>query len=83
MGSDRILDWMKQQTRTWKLPTGLPAGVVHGNKTGELYDTENDVLIVWADSPYVLSVMTTGISYSGHAFSMMKEISRMTYEALN
>ena len=43
--SAKILELLKQQTRTWKIPAGVPEGVVTANKTGELSDTENDVCI--------------------------------------
>lgn len=79
-GSDKIIGLMKQQTRLWKLPAGLHSGVVSGNKTGELNDTENNVIIVWVDTPYVLSVLTTGVSYSGHAYQMMAGISSLAYD---
>lgn len=75
---------MKKQTRTWKIPAGLPAGVISGNKTGELGDTENDTAIVYSQgAPYVLSVMSTSLTSTYRAQMMIREISSMVYRAIN
>ncbi|WP_276846829.1 serine hydrolase [Faecalibaculum rodentium] len=82
--SQNMLDLMKKQTRTWKIPAGLPAGVISGNKTGELGDTENDTAIVYSQgAPYVLSVMSTSLTSTYRAQMMIREISSMVYRAIN
>ena len=35
------------QTRTGKIPAGVPSYVTTANKTGELDDTENDAAIIY------------------------------------
>lgn len=57
-GSDKILDYMKKQERTSKIPSGIPEDVVVANKTGELSDVENDVAIVFTKGhPYIICIM--------------------------
>ena len=60
----RILDDLKNQQRTNKIPQGLPYGVRCANKTGELSNVENDAAIVWLDEedPYILCVMSNDVS---------------------
>ena len=48
--SDRILQDLRDQQRTWKIPAGIPSDVPTGNKTGELGSVDNDAAIVWAPS---------------------------------
>lgn len=79
--SARILNLLKQQTRTWKIPAGVPDGIVTANKTGELSDTENDVAIVYAPGgDYVLCVTSTGIPNPGTAQSNIVNISSTVYQ---
>lgn len=79
-GSNEILNLMKQQQRKWKLPTGIPAGITTGNKTGELWDTENDTMIVFAPGrPFVLSVLTEKLANNTYAWKMMGQISKIVY----
>ena len=50
---------LKQQTR-YKIPKGLPDGVLVGNKTGEMDIVENDVAVVYAPkSDYILCVFSS------------------------
>lgn len=82
--SDRMLSLLKQQQRTWKIPAGVPQGVITANKTGELYNTENDVAIVFApNGPYVLSVMSTNLKSTTNAQSVIRTISSIVYNFFN
>ena len=56
--SERILQDLKDQQRTGKIPAGVPTGVVTANKTGELDNVENDAAIIWApNTTYILCIM--------------------------
>ena len=84
MYSKSMLSLLKQQTRTWKIPAGLPGGILTGNKTGELTDTENDTAIIFSPrGPYVLSVLSTSIQNVHRAQLMIRTISSKVFSFLN
>lgn len=79
-----MLDLLKQQTRTWKIPAGVPEGVVTANKTGELSDTENDVAIIYSEgADYILCVTSTGLTNPGGAQANIASISSTVYQYFN
>lgn len=84
--SDAMLALLRQQTRTEKIPAGVPEGVETANKTGEmaagygLGTIENDAAIVWAEgSPYVLVLLSNDIAGNGEAQSTIVNISSEVY----
>ncbi|MCQ2507498.1 MAG: class A beta-lactamase-related serine hydrolase [Dorea sp.] len=79
-GAEAILNLMKEQERTGKIPAGVPDYIDTANKTGELSDVENDIAIVWGDEPYILCVMTENISGSGNAIDGIIDISSEVYD---
>lgn len=80
-GSETILQFMKEQERTGKIPAGLPQGVESANKTGELDDTENDVAIVFGkNSDYIICVMSGGLTDTASARAKIAEVSSETYQ---
>ena len=82
-GASTILDYMNQQERRGKIPSGLRAGVSSGNKTGELSDVENDAAIVYADSgTYVLCVMSQNLSDAYTARQFIIRTSSVVYEMM-
>ena len=82
--SAKMLELLKQQTRTWKIPAGVPEGVVTANKTGELSDTENDVAIVYAPGgDYILCVTATELTDAGTAQQNIAAISSVVYQYMN
>lgn len=82
--SEEILGLLKRQTRTWKIPAGVPEGVVTANKTGELSDTENDVAIVYAPGgDYILCVTSTELPDTSVAQQNIAAISEMVYRYMN
>ena len=82
--SNEMLALLKQQTRTTKIPAGVPDGIQTGNKTGELDDTENDVSIIYGkDHTYILSIMATNLSSTENAQQIIRDISTMVYGYLN
>ena len=57
--SAQMLELLKAQHVTTKIPAGVPGGVQTANKTGELSDVENDAAIVFAPfGTYVLVILT-------------------------
>ena len=79
--SKKMLNLLLQQQRKWKIPSGLPQGVISANKTGEVYDFQHDAAIVFSDkADYVITVMTQG---DGSAISHIGSISRVVYNYFN
>lgn len=80
-GSEEILDYMKRQERTGKIPAGVPEGVVTANKTGELSDVENDAAVVYTDrGDYIICVMVSGLKDPAWGREKIIEISSMAYQ---
>lgn len=88
-GASKILDYMKKQERTNKIPQGVKKGTTVANKTGELdssYRTgpaENDAAIVYKkDANYCLVIFSNGID-SGDAINKIIEISKKVYDDID
>lgn len=82
-GSSQILNYMNQQERRWKIPSGIPSGVKVGNKTGELSDVENDAAIIYSNGgTYVLCVMSENLSDPYTAQQFISRTSGVVYEAM-
>lgn len=80
-GSEMILDYMKAQERTGKIPAGLPEGVSSANKTGELSDVENDAAVIYAgEKTYVLCVLSNQVTDPQAARDKIAEISGIVYQ---
>lgn len=74
---------LNQQTR-YKIPAGLPDGVLCGNKSGEMSGTENDAAIIFGEKcDYILVVLSSDWSSSSTAISRISSISALVYEFLN
>ena len=80
--SKEMLEYLKNQTRTTKIPEGLPGNVLSANKTGELDDVENDAAIVFAGRPYILCVMSDGVNDYQPPIDAISDISTVTYNYL-
>lgn len=80
--SEKMLSLLRQQTRTHKIPAGVPSEVVTANKTGELDDTENDaaVLVLPDGHAYVLTVTSTALNSVGAAQSEIVSLSQIVYQ---
>lgn len=80
--SSQMLDLLKRQTRTWKIPAALPDGTVTANKTGENSKVEGDAAIVYSPcGDYVICVIGNGNVSSG--VDTIQSVSKMTYEYFN
>lgn len=81
--AEQMLNLLKQQQRTGKIPAGIPEGVETGNKTGELADVENDAAIVWADeTPYILCVMADQLTDTQAAREKIVALSSEIYSQI-
>lgn len=82
--SEEMIEILKTQTLTSKIPAGVPNGVETANKTGELSDVENDAAIVYKnDAHYILVVMSNNISDTSAARNNIKEISSKMYNLID
>ena len=80
--AEEMLGFLKNQQRTHKIPAGLPDGVESANKTGELDTVENDAAIVFADTPYILCIMSENLSDAGAAQNNIAGISADMYNLI-
>jgi len=81
VGPEKLLDLMRQQERTGKIPAGVPENIETANKTGELSDVENDAAIIFGENgAYTVCVMMSGLSDTSAARSVIREISAQIYE---
>lgn len=81
--STELMTYLRQQTRAWKIPAGVPAGTMTANKTGELAGVENDAAIVWSPTyTYILCVMSDNILSADAGQSNIAGLSRIVYEFL-
>ena len=82
--SEDMLNLLKQQTRTEKIPKGIPSGVETANKTGELDHVENDAAIVFdGENPYIICVMADNLSDTTEARQRIVDISSVVYENIS
>ena len=85
--SGKMMELLGGQTRTGKIPAGVPLDVETANKTGEmpagygLGSIENDIAIVLNGRyPYVLCVLSNDIADNGNAQTVITGISELTYQ---
>ncbi len=82
--SMEIEEMMLNQNTRYKIPAGLPEGVLCGNKTGEMDSTQNDAAIVYSDAcDYILVVLSSDWSSSDEAISRIQNISSEVYAYFN
>jgi beta-lactamase class A len=82
--SEAMLNLLLNQTVTWKIPTGLPSGVVCANKTGENDTNQNDIAIVYGENTtFILCVMSEDYVVENDAFDHIRDIAGMTYTYLD
>ena len=79
-----MLDLLENQQITWKIPEGLPQGVISANKTGETDLSQHDIAIVFgAKTTYILCVMSENWKNADDAIDDIRSISRVVYAYLN
>ena len=82
--SDAMIEILKRQQYNEGIPAGLPAGVMVAHKTGEITRVYHDAAIVYPPGrkPYVLVVLTRGLSEDKDAPVLVAALSRLIYDAL-
>lgn len=82
--SNEMEEMLLSQNTRYKIPAGLPEGVICGNKTGEMGHTENDAAIIYGpECDYILVVLSSDWSSKDEAIFRIRDISSMVYEYLN
>lgn len=82
--SEEMLNLLKNQERTHKIPYPLPDDVVTANKTGEMTSTENDAAIIFSPvCDYILCVMSNNVNNNDKAISNIQTISQTVYNYFN
>ena len=87
--SGKMREYLKNQTRTGKIPAGIPdSDVITANKTGELAGdygqyVENDIAVVeHGDQAYILCVLSEDLQDNGMAISRIQKLSTEVYASL-
>ena len=86
--SAKMLELLKGQTRTEKIPAGLPVGTVSANKTGEMPEgyglgcIENDIAIIFGEKgDYVLCILSNNLGGDNEgAKERIRKVSGKVYE---
>ena len=76
----RLLDDMSHPIYHVGIPGGLPDRVVVAHKEGDVSGIANDVGIVFQDKPYILVVLSKGISDVDEGFARIAHISKIVYD---
>lgn len=80
--SESMLDLLKRQTRTWKIPAALPEEAVTANKTGETDTTEADAAIVYSPGEdFIICAIGNGNINGG--VETIQTAARITYKYFN
>ena len=76
-----MLELLKKQENTTKIPAGIKDEVETANKTGETDEDQHDIAIVYGPkTTYILCVMSED---SANAIANIRSISKVVYNYLN
>ena len=73
---------LEKQTFNEGVPAGLPEGTRVAHKTGEITKIHHDAAIVYAPRPFVLVVLARGISDQKDSATLIADITKMLYQAV-
>jgi len=73
---------LRRQKFNKGIPSGVPAEMAVGHKTGTITGIHHDAAIVYAPEPYVLVVMTRGMADETKSDLLIAEISKTIYDAV-
>lgn len=80
--SDQMLKLLLNQTRRWKIPSGLPSGTKVANKTGETDNYQHDAAIVYGKkTDYVVVIFSNTNEYNG--INGIKQLTAKIHSYLN
>jgi len=79
---EEMVEILSQQKFRNKIPAGLPEGLKIANKTGSITRIDHDAAIVFPDGrkPYLLVVLTRGISDHKKAEELITKLSQFVYQ---
>ena len=79
--SGKMLDLLKKQKLTSKIPAVIPSGIQTANKTGEYMGTNHDCAIIFLDgNPYILCVFSETDGYLFQYSENIRYISSIVYK---
>lgn len=82
--SNEMLEFLKAQQYTHKIPKALPEGTVTANKTGETSSIQNDAAIVFSPKcDYIITVLSNESYDEDYAVDKIHKISREVYDYFN
>ena len=81
--SREMKNLLLRQTRRWKIPAGVPAGVRVANKTGETSSVQHDMAIVYGKKTDYIICVFSSTGNEGYAVPRIRNISRTVYNCLN
>jgi beta-lactamase class A len=81
-GRDSVLDILKRQKVSERIPVHLPLGTVCAHKTGSIGGVRNDAGIIYAldGTTYAVSIFTKGASNSVAGARLVGDVSKAVYE---
>jgi beta-lactamase class A len=77
---DGIIDIMKRQKFNDRIPAGVPEEIDIAHKTGSLKGVRNDTGIVYAPTPYVISVFSKRLDSEKAGIQALGEMSKIVWE---
>ena len=82
--SESMLNLLKNQQNTVKIPAGISDDVSIANKTGETDEDQHDIAIVYGPkTTYILCIMSQDWKSEAEAITSIQNISRTVYSYLN
>ncbi len=79
--SQEMVEVLERQTFNDDIPAGLPPGTRVAHKTGEITGIRHDAAIVYARRPFVLIVLTRGLTEPKESSALIASITRQLYQA--
>ena len=78
-----MLNLLLHQTKRYKIPSGLPTGIVCANKTGETSSVQHDMAIVYGKKQIMYYVYFQKGASEDHLLYGIRSISSRVYQYLN